>query len=224
MLPVNLQTFVPTYGPTIGYILIGAIVFAETGLFIGFFLPGDSLLFTAGFLASQHFLDIWIVSILCAVMAVLGDTTGYTIGRVIGPRLFIREDSLLFKKKHLVTAHEFYERHGGKAILFAQFMPIVRTFSPVVAGIAAMPYPAFATFNVVAALLWGLGVPWAGYFLGQVPLVRDHLEPVILLIVVVSIAPSAIHVWRENGSEIMAWLRTRLNGRSATEKDVAQGR
>lgn len=207
MLPVDLPTFLRTAG----YVGIGLVVFAETGLFIGFFLPGDSLLFTAGFLASQHILNIWILSILCAVMATLGDSTGYWIGHAIGPRLFTREDSLLFHRKHLQRAHEFYERHGGRAILFGQFMPIVRTFSPVVAGIAAMPYSRFAMFNVVAALAWGFAIPWAGFFLGRaIPNIDKFLLPIVLLIIVASIAPSAIHVWRENGNEIRAWVRQRL--------------
>jgi membrane-associated protein len=202
---------------------IAAIVFAETGLLIGFVLPGDSLLFTAGFLAAQGAFDstlprvdghpilsgIVLLSIICAVAAVLGDSCGYLIGRAVGPRLFTREDSVWFHRKHLERAHAFYERQGGKAIVLAQFMPIVRTFSPVVAGIARMDYVRFATFNVVAALAWGMGIPWLGYFLGQVPIVHDNLEKAIVLIILASLAPSAIHIWREEGNTIMARLRSR---------------
>ncbi len=207
LLPFDLRTFIQTYGPY----GVAAIVFAETGLMVGFFLPGDSLLFTAGFLASQGFLDIWQLSLLAAATAVLGDTTGYLVGRRAGRTLFKREDSRFFKKKHLQKAHDFYERHGGKAIILAQFMPIVRTFSPVTAGIAAMNYVKFAMFNVIAAILWGFCIPWAGYFLGkQIPDVDRYLLPIVALIIVVSVAPSAIHVWRESGAEITAAVRSRL--------------
>ncbi len=208
MLPFDLRTFIQTYG-AYG---VAAVVFAETGLMVGFFLPGDSLLFTAGFLASQGLLDIWQLSLLTAAMAVVGDTTGYLVGRWSGKTLFTRPDSRFFKKKHLMKAHEFYERHGGKAILLAQFMPIVRTFSPVTAGIASMNYVRFAAFNVIAAILWGFCIPWAGYFLGtRIPDVDRYLLPIVALIIIASIAPSAIHVWRESGAEITAAVRARLS-------------
>lgn len=207
---------------TVGLIGVAAIVFAESGLFFGFFLPGDSLLFTAGFLASQGFLNIWLLSLFCGIAAILGDSVGYSFGRRVGPRLFTREDSTFFQKKHLERAHAFYERHGGKAIILARFMPIVRTFAPIVAGAAAMSYPRFLTYNVVGGLLWGVGVTWAGYFLGSlVPDVDKYLLPIIALIIVASIAPSVIHVWRESGDEIMAWVRGRVRGPGGPRPDVA---
>lgn len=212
MLPIDLRTFIETVGP----IGVSLVVFAETGLMVGFFLPGDSMLFTAGFLASPGvaFFNIWFLSILTAIAAVIGDSTGYWVGRSLGPRLFTREDSRFFKKKHLERAHAFYEKNGGKAIVLGQFMPIVRTFCPVAAGIAQMRYGRFVAFNVLAALLWGFGVPWLGYWLGSViPDIDRYLLPIIALIIVASIAPTAIHIWRENGDEIMAWVRERLGGR-----------
>jgi membrane-associated protein len=184
-----------------GLIAIAAIIFAECGLLIGFFLPGDSLLFTAGFFASQHLvqnLDIWALSILCGVAAALGPLVGYWYGHLWGPRLFSREDSLLFRKQHLVRAHEFYERHGGKALILARFMPVVRTFAPVVAGMASMDYGRFVAYTIVGAVLWAVGVTWLGYFLGSlVPEAGKYLEYIVALIILVSIAPPLIHLLRE---------------------------
>ncbi len=183
---------------TIGLIGVAAVVFAETGLMIGFFLPGDSLLFTAGFLASQGYLNIWVLLPLCFVAAVAGDATGYWIGHRFGRTLYQRPDSRLFKQEHLVKAEAFFEKHGGKAIVLGRFMPIVRTFVPVVAGTAQMTYRHFATYNVVGALLWAVGVTLAGYILGdQIPGIDKYLLPIIAVIVVASVAPSAIHIWRE---------------------------
>ncbi len=186
-----------------GYVVIAAIIFAECGLLIGFFLPGDSLLFTAGFLASQHQVgvDITILSIVCALAAAIGPLVGYWYGKALGPHLFNREDSFLFHRKHLERAHQFYERHGGKALILARFMPVVRTFAPVVAGMAAMDYSRFVLYTVVGALLWAVGVTWAGYFLGSlIPDASKYLEYIVALIVVVSIAPPVIHLLRERVS------------------------
>jgi membrane-associated protein len=182
-----------------GYVAIALVIFAECGLLIGFFLPGDSLLFTAGFLASQGLgVDIWPLTALCAVAAILGPLVGYWYGAWAGPRLFTRDDSLLFKKRHLMRAHEFYERHGGKALVIARFMPIVRTFAPVVAGMATMNYPRFVGFTVVGAFVWAVGVTWLGYFLGSlIPDAGKYLEYIVALIIVVSIAPPIIHFIRE---------------------------
>lgn len=207
---------------TVGLIGVAFIVFAESGLLVGFFLPGDSLLFTAGFLASQGFFQvgpvpgIWALSLLAGAGAVVGDSVGYTYGRWMGPRLFNREDSAWFHRKHLERAHAFYEEHGGKAIVLARFLPIVRTFAPVVAGMAEMNYSRFVAFNVVGGVLWGMGVPWAGFFLGSIiPDVDKFLLPIVAVIIAASIAPSAIHIWRDSGDEIVAWLRGRLGrGRS----------
>ena len=198
---MNLETILPT----IGYIGIFAVVFAESGLFIGFFLPGDSLLFTAGFLASQEIFDIRILSLLCFIAAVTGDSVGYAFGRHIGPRLFTREDSWLFHKKHLAKAQHFYEKHGKKTIVIARFMPIVRTFAPIVAGIGNMHYKTFITYNIVGGFLWGIGVTVAGYFLGKViPDVDKYLIPIVVVIIIASILPSVIHLIKErnNPSEV----------------------
>jgi membrane-associated protein len=183
-----------------GLILVALVIFAECGLLIGFFLPGDSLLFTAGLLASQGSfgLNIWVLSILCGIAAVLGPLVGYWYGHWMGPRLFTREDSLLFKKRHLIRAHEFYERNGGKALILARFIPIVRTFAPVVAGMAAMDYGKFVMYTVVGAAIWAVGVTWAGFFLGSVyPDAGKYLEYIVVAIVVLSILPPAIHLLRD---------------------------
>ncbi len=201
---------------TAGYLGLFAIIFAETGLLIGFFLPGDSLLFTAGFLASQDYLNIWLLVTVCFVAAVTGDAVGYAFGNRVGRRLFQRPESRLFRPEYLRRAEVFFEQHGGKAIILARFMPIVRTFVPIIAGVGAMRYPRFAAFNVIGALLWAVGLPIAGYFLGKsIPNVDRYLLPIILLIIVVSIAPTAIHVWRENGAEISALVRRQLRGLTA---------
>ena len=184
-----------------GYLGIWAIVFAESGLLIGFFLPGDSLLFTAGFLASQGFLNIWLLMVGAFVCAVLGDNVGYATGHKFGRRLFRREDSWLFHKKHLVTSQNFYEKHGKKTIILARFMPIVRTFAPIVAGIGAMIYQTFVVYNIVGGCIWAFGITLLGYFLGQlIPDVDKYLLPIVALIIVVSIAPSIFHLIQERQS------------------------
>ena len=190
-----------------GLIAITAIIFAECGLLIGFFLPGDSLLFTAGFLASQHVagLNIWVLSLLCGVAAALGPLLGYWYGHLWGPRLFSREDSMLFRKQHLVRAHEFYERHGGKALVLARFMPVVRTFAPVVAGLAAMNYPRFVAYTAIGAVVWAVGVTWLGYFLGRlIPDAGKYLEYIVAAIILASIAPPIVHLIRERRDRVLA--------------------
>lgn len=179
---------------TVGYIGLFGIVFAETGLLIGFFLPGDSLLFTAGFLASQGIFNIYILCFLMFLAAVVGDSVGYIIGHKYGKRLFKKEDSLLFHKDHLERAKAFYEKHGGKTIIIARFMPVVRTFAPVVAGIGDMKYSTFLTYNVIGGVLWAIGLPMLGYILGSsIPDVDKYLLPIIALIVLASVAPGAYH-------------------------------
>lgn len=182
----------------LGYVGVAAIVFAESGLLIGFFLPGDSLLFTAGFLASQGILNIWALAPLCFIAAVAGDAVGYSFGRRMGRQLFIRPNSRWFRHEHLIRAEEFFERHGGKAIMLARFIPIVRTFTPIVAGAAVMPYRRFAVFNALGGLFWAIGVTLTGYFLGNViPDIDRYLLPAVILIIAVSIAPAALHILRE---------------------------
>jgi membrane-associated protein len=183
---------------TSGYLGIWGIVFAESGLLIGFFLPGDSLLFTAGFLASQGFLNIALLILGAFICAVLGDNVGYATGHKFGRRLFRREDSWIFHKKHLVNAQNFYDRHGKKAIVLARFMPVVRTFAPIVAGVGAMKYSTFVVYNLMGGLIWTAGITLLGYFLGQViPDVDQYLLPIVLVIVVVSIAPSILHLYHD---------------------------
>ncbi|MYC82467.1 MAG: DedA family protein [Acidobacteria bacterium] len=184
-----------------GYLVLAAIVFAETGLFIGFFLPGDSLLFLAGLVAAKGFFDVTFLMVLLSVMAIVGDAVGYGIGFRAGVALYKREDSFWFRKKHLHYARVFYEKHGGKAIVLARFVPFARTFAPVVAGIGQMSYPRFAAFNVFGGIFWVVSMVLAGYYLGQVAWVRDNLEKVVLLIIFLSISPilfeAARHRFRE---------------------------
>jgi membrane-associated protein len=181
---------VTTLVQTAGYAGLTAIIFAETGLLIGFFLPGDSLLVTAGLLGSQGYVNIYLLGALLTVAATVGDTVGYAIGRASGPKLFTREDSLLFNKKHLIRAHTFYERHGGKAIVIARFMPIIRTFAPVVAGIGGMQYSRFIAYNILGGVLWVWSMLLMGYFLGQyVPGIGQHIDLVLLVIIFLSVLP-----------------------------------
>jgi membrane-associated protein len=184
----------------IGLILI---VFVETGLLVGFFLPGDSLLVTAGFLVSQGVFSgtttIWTLGAMLCVAAVVGDQVGYAIGSASGPRIFKREDSRFFKRKHLLRAQDFYQRHGGKTIVIARFVPIVRTFAPVIAGVAQMRYSAFITFNVVGGLLWVWSMLLTGYYLGRlVPGIEHHIDKVILGVIFLSILPGIYGAWRES--------------------------
>lgn len=181
-----------------GYVGLTLIIFAETGLLIGFFLPGDSLLVTAGLLASQpkFGLNVWVLGTLLTVAAVLGNSAGYGIGRYSGPRLFTKDDSLLFKKKHLFRAQAFYEKHGGKTLVIARFMPIVRTFVPVVAGLAQMRYRDYTLYNVIGAVGWIWSMLFIGYFLGRyIPGVENHIESVILIVIFLSLLPGLIS-WR----------------------------
>lgn len=185
----------------VGYLGVFAIVFAESGLFFGFFLPGDSLLFTAGILASQGYFNIAVMVVLIVTAAIIGDSVGYFFGRKMGAKLFEKQESKLFKKSHLEKANAFYEKHGGKTIILARFMPLIRTFAPIVAGAAKMNYRNFLMFNIVGGLLWGVGVTLAGYYLGQIiPDVDKYLIPIIALIVFVSILPPVIHVLKEKES------------------------
>lgn len=181
-----------------GYVGLTVIIFAETGLLIGFFLPGDSLLVTAGLLAgTMGVFNVYWLGLLLTVASVLGNTSGYAIGKAAGPRLFSRENSLLFNKKHLYRAHEFYERHGGKTIVIARFMPIVRTFVPVVAGMAQMGYRRYTLYNVIGGVGWIWAMLFIGYFLGRyIPGVDQHIDAVIILVILVSLLPGFIGWYR----------------------------
>jgi membrane-associated protein len=183
-----------------GYVGLTAIIFAETGLLIGFFLPGDSLLVTAGLLAATKGLfNVYTLGLLLTVASVVGNTVGYAIGKAAGPRLFTKEDSLLFNKKHLYRAHEFYEKYGGMTVILARFMPIVRTFVPVVAGMAQMGYRRYTLFNLIGGIGWIWSMLFIGYFLGRyIPGVDRHIETVIVLVILISLLPG-----------IIGWMRTR---------------
>jgi membrane-associated protein len=172
-----------------GYAMLFAIVFAETGLLVGFFLPGDSLLFTVGVVAGAGQLNIWIINLMLIIAAIVGDAVGYMLGRQAGPRVFSRPDSRFFKHEHLMRTKAFYEKHGGKTIIYARFVPIIRTFAPFVAGVAQMPYPRFAAFNVFGGIGWVISMTMLGYTLGNVPIVRTHFEKVVVGIVVISFLP-----------------------------------
>jgi membrane-associated protein len=180
-----------------GLTAMTAIIFAETGLMIGFFLPGDSLLVTAGVFAATGQLNIWALNALLIVAAIVGDTVGYWFGRRVGPALFKRPKSLLFNPDHLRRAHDFYEKHGGKTIIIARFMPVIRTFAPIVAGMGEMEYRRFLSFNVFGGLFWVISMTGIGYFLGKIPGVREHIEVVIIIVVFLSILPGIIAFARE---------------------------
>lgn len=177
----------------IGYLGVFGIIFAETGLLVGFFLPGDSLLFTAGFLASQGFLNIWYLITITFIAAVVGDSVGYSFGRKVGPRIFSKEESRFFNKENLVKSQQFYEKHGPKTIVLARFVPFVRTFAPILAGVGEMKYGTFITYNVFGGALWTVGVSLAGFYLGRViPNVDRYLLPIVIAIVFISVLPSLV--------------------------------
>jgi membrane-associated protein len=181
-----------------GIVGLTAIVFVETGLLIGFFLPGDSLLVTAGLFAARGDIDVLPLIAALSIAAVAGDTVGYNIGKRSGPRLFNRADSLLFNKKHLITTKEFYDRHGPFTIVIARFVPIIRTFAPVVAGIGAMEYKRFISYNVFGGVGWVLSMVFGGYFLGQmIPNIHKDIDKVIVVVIFLSLLPILIKVARE---------------------------
>lgn len=183
-----------------GLVLLAGIVFAESGLLIGFFLPGDSLLFIAGFLASEAggrvLPPLPLVAGVTVIAAIIGDQFGYWFGRRFGPTIFDRPKSRFFNPQHVVRAHQFFDRYGAKTIVLARFVPIVRTFAPIVAGIGTMKYRTFVTYNIVGGLLWGVGVTTLGYYLGEIHLVRDNIEIAIVAIVVLSVLPMLIELLR----------------------------
>lgn len=191
----HLLEFTQAYGNWI-YALLFLIVFCETGLVVTPFLPGDSLLFVAGTLAGSGALNIHLLAVLLVIAAIAGDSVNYAIGRWIGPRVFRMPDSWLLNRKHLAAANMFYTRHGGKTIVIARFIPIVRTYAPFVAGVGSMDYGRFAAFNVGGALLWVLLLAYGGYFFGNIPLVQAHLSKVIVGIIVVSLLPGLIEYLR----------------------------
>ncbi|MBI2984154.1 MAG: VTT domain-containing protein [Candidatus Kerfeldbacteria bacterium] len=195
----------------VGLLGIAAIVFAENGLLIGFFLPGDSLLFTAGFLAAQGYFNIWILVVTLFLAAVVGVAVGYWIGHRFGRSLFRRPDSRLFKHENLERAERFYEQHGGKTIILARFIPIVRTFAPIVAGVGRMDYGRFMIYNLIGGLLWVVGLTWAGYWLGgRVANIDRFLLPIIALIIILSMLPGLVHLLRTPERRRSLWQRLRF--------------
>lgn len=191
----HLTSIIAQYG-TWTYAILFGIIFVETGLVIMPFLPGDSLLFAAGAFASRGALNPWVLTVLLTIAAVIGDTVNYWIGRYFGPRAF-RENSKLLNKRHLERAQEFYNRHGGKAIVMARFVPIVRTFAPFVAGVGAMDYPKFLFYNVAGGILWITLFVWLGYFFGNIPAVEKNFELVIFAIIGLSVIPMILEYWKE---------------------------
>lgn len=191
-----------------GLVVLAAIVFAESGLLVGFFLPGDSLLFFAGFLASEaggeHLPALPWVAATCAAAAIVGDQVGYMIGAKLGPALFKREESRFFHPENVAKAEAFFAKHGSKTIILARFVPIVRTFVPTVAGASKMHYRTFVTFNVIGGLLWGAGVTTLGYFLGEIEFVKDNIEIAAIVIVLVSVLPIVLEFWKHHKAKAKA--------------------
>ena len=221
------------YGVIVVYCILFAIIFAESGLFFGFFLPGDSLLLTAGLFAYKGVevdgeelkLSLFVLIPLLFVAAVLGDNVGYWFGRKVGPPLFRRPQSLLFRPKNLQAAKRFYDKHGGKTITIARFMPFIRTFVPIVAGAVGMEWRRFTFFNLFGGLLWVIGMTLAGYLLADA-IPPDVLERYFLLIVfvviIVSMMPAFIHLWRTERHEIFALIKTKVFRRPAAKKDAEE--
>ena len=181
-----------------GYVLLVGIVFAETGLLVGCFLPGDSLLITAGLLAAAGHLNIWWINLLLMAAAIIGDSVGYAIGARLGPRIFTREKSLLFNPKHVLRTRHFYEKYGPKTIVIARFVPIIRTFAPVLAGVGGMQYRRFLTYNVLGGIGWVASMSLAGFALGRaVPNISKYMHVLVITIIVLSCIPIAVEIYRE---------------------------
>ncbi|MDM4721574.1 VTT domain-containing protein [Micromonospora sp. WMMA1363] len=209
---------------TFGLLGILVIVFAESGLLIGFFLPGDSLLFTAGLLtADGQYITwpLWLVCLLITLSAIAGDQVGYAFGRKVGPALFRRPNSKLFKQENLLKAHDFFEKYGARSIVLARFVPIVRTFTPIVAGVSRMSYRTFVIYNVLGGILWGTGVTVLGYFLGQIPFIKANVELILIAIVVISVVPIAVELLR---ARLAAKRGTTAEERAAAEEAIRETR
>lgn len=225
----NLIHFAQSAGPVAALLIVAIIIFAESGLLIGFFLPGDSLLFTLGFLiqGSSSFkldLNIYLVILVLFIAAVIGDNVGYTFGKKIGPKLFKKPDSLLFRQENVKRAQDFYDQYGGKTIIFARFIPIVRTFVPLIAGIAKMNHKTFFIFNMIGAFLWTVGVTLLGYFLGaalgNMGLDIDTvLLPIVAAILIISVAPALYHLLKDKKQRQAIWAATKLEFQKITKKN-----
>jgi membrane-associated protein len=196
----HLQALVAAHGAWI-YLILFLIVFCETGLVVTPFLPGDSLLFVAGTVAAAGGMDIHLLVALLIIAAVLGDAVNYGVGHYIGPRIFSHSESRWLNPKHLQRAHDFYEKYGGKTIIIARFVPIIRTYAPFVAGAASMTYAKFALYNISGAVLWVVSLGYAGYFFGNIPLIKNNLTLVIIGIIILSILPGIIEILRHRRSD-----------------------
>jgi membrane-associated protein len=198
-----------------GLLLVGLIIFAESGLLIGFFLPGDTLLFTAGFFAGQDKLQLGWLILVVVVAAVIGDNVGYTIGKRTGHKIFHKKDGILFRQDYIEQAEEFYKKHGGKTIILARFVPIVRTFAPLVAGVGKMPHRRFFVFNIIGAVLWGVGVIMLGVWLGsKIPNIDHYLLPIILIAMLFSFSPTLYHIAKDKEARQKLWRKlTRRSSR-----------
>ncbi len=204
-----------------GIALVSAIVFAESGLLVGFFLPGDSLLFGAGLAASQGSFSLWWLIVCVVLAAILGDNIGYSIGRRAGPRIFKKEDGILFRQEYLQKAEKFYEEHGGKTIILARFTPIVRTFAPVVAGAGKMSRQKFMTYNIIGGILWGAGMPLLGYEIGaRIPHLDKYIEIVIIGVMVLSLALAFGHLLKDKRTRgmLLQWFKSILQKLSLNKR------
>jgi len=212
----DFMNFAVTAGPWLVMLVVAAIIFAESGLLIGFFLPGDSILFSAGFLisASRLHIDIHLFVVLMFLAAVLGDGVGYIFGKRIGRKIFHRPNSLLFRQENIQKAENFYEKYGGITVVIARFIPVVRTFVPIVAGVGNMRYRTFLSYNIIGALLWAAGITYGGFYIGEL-LHKMGIEidtvllPIILLILILSVLPPAIHVLKDKKQRKAIWNGTK---------------
>ena len=194
-----------------GYLGISLIVFTESGILIGLFLPGDSLLFTAGLLASQGYLNLPLLMLCSFAAAVTGDSVGYYLGRRFGPRIFQREESWLFKRRYVEETRTFFVKYGVKTIVLARFIPVIRTLAPVMAGVGEMHYRTFIFYNIAGGALWTIGLTLLGYLLGEtVPNIDRYLLPIIALIVMLSVLPGVLHILREHREQLLEWIRRHL--------------
>lgn len=194
-----------------GYLGIFGIVFAESGLLIGFFFPGDSLLITAGLLASRGFLEIKTLIVIAIIGAILGDTVGYWFGNKAGPRIFKRENSFFFHKKNLIRANQFYQKHGGKTIVIARFLPFIRTFAPIVAGVGTMEYRRFLAYNIFGGMFWVFATSLGGYWLGNIiPNIDQYFLLIIALVILISASPGLIHFWKDYRKPMWTMIKKRF--------------
>jgi membrane-associated protein len=213
MFHLDFEGLITGSGILLGLAIIGGIIFAESGLLVGFFLPGDTLLLFAGFFAAQGKLPLGWLLVTIVVCAIIGDNVGYSIGRRTGPRIFKKKDGLFFHKDHIERAEKFYNQHGGKTIILARFVPIVRTFAPMVAGIGKMPRKRFMAFNVVGAFVWGVGVTMIGYFLGgffDPATIEKFILPVMLIVTAGTFGPALYHLLKEESTRQAIKARIKL--------------